>query len=375
MESREHARAGVDSRASTRRRWLTGLARTALGVALLAALVLWGQIDLRALLELTPVAVVTCLALLLVSLPIAALRWAVLLQIVGVSLRFVDLLHFVAIGVLGNVLLLGSIGGDAIRGLYAWRALGGSGGRIAVSVLADRLLSLPAVLCIPLAFSLLYWHRMQQVPALAALGTSIIAAAAACTVGAAVLFAIPDLMRPLEVRVLRWPRLARLVSALREVILMLRTSPLALLAAFALALATQILAVFAVFVIGRTIKIGALSLADYMFAVPLTLVANALPLTPSGIGVGEAAFDQICRWLQPTPSGAAYSSIFFAFRLVSTLTCMPGLVSLAIYRNSVRSGPTSEVASGCDNTEKPARSRVENEMEHRQLRTDSESGE
>ena len=53
-------------------------------------------------------------------------------------------------------------------------------------------------------------------------------------------------------------------------------------------------------------KIGVLSAVDYMFAVPLTLIVNALPLTPSGIGVGEAAFDQICRWLEPAPSGAAF---------------------------------------------------------------------
>jgi len=351
MEPREHARAEAQSRTSPGRRWLTGLARTALGVALLAALIVWGQIDLRALLELTPSAVVICFALLLVSLPIAALRWAVLLQVVGVSLRFMDLLHFVAIGVLANVLLLGSIGGDAIRGLYAWRALGRSGGRIAVSVFADRLLSVLAALFITLAFSLLYWHRMQQVPALAALGTSIIAAAATSMVGAGVLFAVPNLTRPLEARLLRWPRAARLVAELREMILMLRTSPLALLAAFALVLVTQILAVFAVVVVAETLKIGALSAADYMFVVPLTLVANALPLTPSGLGVGEAAFDQICRWLEPTPSGAAYSSIFFAFRLISTLTCIPGLISLAIYRNSSRAGSTSEVAPGCDNME------------------------
>jgi uncharacterized membrane protein YbhN (UPF0104 family) len=208
-----------------------------------------------------------------------------------------------------------------------------------------------AVLFMSLIFSLLYWHRMQQVPALAALGTSIIVTAAACVVGGGVLFGVPDLTRPLEARLLRWPRVARLIAEVREMILMLRTSPLALLAAFALALVTQILAVFAVVVLAETLKIGALSVADYMFAVPLTLLANALPLTPSGIGVGEAAFDQICRWLEPTPSGAAYSSIFFAFRLVSTLTCIPGLVSLAVYRNSARSASTSEVAAGCDKTE------------------------
>jgi len=318
---------------------LIGLARTALGVALLAALVFWGQIDLRALLELTPLAVVTCFAILLVSIPVAAVPWAILLRVVGVSIRLVDLLHFVAIGVLTNVLLLGSIGGDAIRGLYAWRALGHSGSRVAVSILADRVFGLLAVLFMSLIFSLLYWHRMQQVPALAALGTSIIATAAACVVGGGVLFGVPDLTRPLEARLLRWPRVARLIAEVREMILMLRTSPLALLAAFAVA------------VLAETLKIGALSVADYMFAVPLTLLANALPLTPSGIGVGEAAFDQICRWLEPTPSGAAYSSIFFAFRLVSTLTCIPGLVSLAVYRNSARSASTTEGVAGCDKTE------------------------
>jgi glycosyltransferase 2 family protein len=237
------------------------------------------------------------------------------------------------------VLLLGSAGGDAVRGLYAWRALGRSGGRVAVSVLADRLFSLFAVLFISLAFSLFYWRQMQQVPALAALGTSIVVAAVAFVAGACLLFAAPDLTRPIEARLLRWPMLVNLLAQARGMILMLRTVPLSLLAALAVALATQILTVFAVAVLAGAIKIGVLNPVDYMFAVPFTLIVNALPLTPSGIGVGEAAFDQICRWLEPTPSGAAYSSIFFAFRVVSTLTCIPGLISLAIYRNAARSHP------------------------------------
>jgi glycosyltransferase 2 family protein len=66
-------------------------------------------------------------------------------------------------------------------------------------------------------------------------------------------------------------------------------------------------------------------------------VVNALPLTPNGIGVGEAAFDQICHWLEPLSSGSAYSSIFFAFRIVSMSICLPGLLSLFIYRKSVAS--------------------------------------
>jgi hypothetical protein len=124
-------------------------------------------------------------------------------------------------------------------------ALGRSGGRVAVSVLADRLFSLFAVLFISLAFSLFYWRQMQQVPAIAALGTSIVVAAVAFVAGACLLFAASDLTRPIEARLLRWATLANLLVQARGMILMLRTNPLSLLAAFVLALPTQILTVFA----------------------------------------------------------------------------------------------------------------------------------
>jgi uncharacterized protein (TIRG00374 family) len=223
MESRAPAPKQTD-RSLARRRFWTNLAKTALGVALLAALVFWGRIDLNVLLELAaaPWAVVTCLALLFLALPLAALRWAIFLRALGVSIPFVNVFHFVAIGLLTNVLLLGSAGGDAVRGLYAWRALGRSGGRVAVSVLADRLFSLFAVLCISLVFSVFYWRQMQQVPALAALGTSIVVAATAFVAGACLLFAVPDLTRPIEARLLRWPTLVNLLAQVRGMTLVAR---------------------------------------------------------------------------------------------------------------------------------------------------------
>src|SRR5262249_42320806 len=143
-------------RVPARRRLWTNLAKMALGVTLLAALVFWGKIDLNVLLELTaaPWAVVTCLALLFLALPVAALRWGIFLRALGVSIPFFNLLHFVAIGLLTNVLLLGSAGGDAVRGIYAWRALGRSGGRGAVSSIADRMFRLLLFLfnSVPLLF-------------------------------------------------------------------------------------------------------------------------------------------------------------------------------------------------------------------------------
>jgi hypothetical protein len=320
----------------------SGIAKTALGLAVLAALLLWGQIDLKALSQLVgnPTAVVGCLALLLAALPLAALRWSILLRALGVTISFVNLLHFVGIGVLVNTFLLGSAAGDAVRGLYAWRAVGRTGDRIAVSVVADRLSTMFALLFSCLMFSKFNCRRMQQVPALSALAVSTIIAVIACIIAIGALFVAPRLIGVFETRLSRWPAIADLFKRGHALILMLRTNPLALLAAFVLALTTQILIVFGVVILTRAMKIGILGVTDMMLAVPFTLAVNALPLTPNGIGIGEAAFDQICHWLEPTPTSAAYSSIFFGYRVVSALTCLPGLVSLAIYRNTTRLDPT-----------------------------------
>ena len=339
---------GPPTNARTPRSGLWGtIAKTALGLALLAALFIWGQIDLRALAQLADnlPAVIGSLALMLLTLPLAAVRWGVLLRALGVSISFVNLLHFVGIGLLTNMFLLGNVGGDAVRGVYAWRAVGRTGDRVAVSVVADRASTVFALLFLCLGFTLLNWQRMQQTPALAALAVSTVIAAIACIVAVGALFAAPRLVAAFETFLAPWPRVASLFRRGRSLILTLRTNVPALLASFALSVVIQILLVFAVALLADALKIGTLGAADMMLAVPLTLAVNALPLTPNGIGIGEVAFDQICHWLEPVPTSAAYSSIFFAYRIISALTCLPGLVSLVIYRNAASPG-SAPIAPG-----------------------------
>jgi uncharacterized membrane protein YbhN (UPF0104 family) len=337
MESRAPPRDPSDGRRGWNRVWL-GSIKALVGLGLLAALFLWGRIDLRALSGLAdaPWTVAFCVLLLFLLLPIGALRWSLLLRALDISIPFVNLFHFVSIGMVMNMFLLGSIGGDAARGIYAWRAVGHGSARIAISLVADRLVGLLALLSIALVFTGLNWHWMRQVPVLATLGASLFLAFAGAIAGAcAVLFA-SRLARPLEERLSHWPRLALLVGHAHNLVLLVRAHPWQLLAAFAVSLVIHACVVTAIVAIGSAARIGQLTPADYLFAVPLTLVANAIPLTPNGIGVGEAAFDQICRWLEPSPSGAAYSSIFFAFRALSMLACLPGFISFAVYRNPAK---------------------------------------
>ena len=146
-----------------------------MGVGLLGALFLWGRIDLRALSGLAdaPWTVAACTLLVFLLLPLGALRWGLLLRALDISIPFAKLFHFVSIGMVMNMFLLGSVGGDAARGLYAWRAVGDGSARIAISLVADRLLGLLALLSIALLFTAFNWHWMRHIPALAALGVAL----------------------------------------------------------------------------------------------------------------------------------------------------------------------------------------------------------
>jgi glycosyltransferase 2 family protein len=333
MESRAPSGQSGDRREG-RAVWL-GSIKVAVGLGLLGVLFLWGRIDLQAFSGLaeSPLTVIACTLLIFLLLPLGALRWGLLLEALEISLPFAKLFHFVSIGMVLNLFLLGSVGGDAARGLYVWRAVGHGSSRIAVSLVVDRLCGMLALLSIAVLFTALNWHWMRHIPALAALGMAVFLFLAAAIAGVCSLFYSLRSAPAGEERLSRWPRLAGLVGRARNLILLVRTRPWHLLAAFALSLVIHACVVTSIVMVAAAAGIGELATSDYMFAVPLTLVANAVPLTPNGIGVGEAAFDQICRWLEPVPTGAAYSSIFFAFRAISMLACLPGFVSFALYRN------------------------------------------
>ena len=317
-----------------RKRFWAGLIRSLLGVILVALLMWYGQINLQAVGQLinAPVVIATCATLAFLALPLVALRWSMLLNALGISIPFVKLFHIVSITTMLNVFFLGTFGGDTVRLIYAWRAVSHGRGRVAASVAADRIIALIGLITIALLFTVLNWSRMRSEPWLAALAIGVFVAFTTAAVVSCIVFITPAATDRLIKHLDYWPRLASLMVHLRSIALMLRNHPRTLLGCLAIAMLVQLLAVAGVLVIARALGIGQLTFVDYAFAVPLTVLVNTVPISPNGLGVGEAAFDQICRWLDPMAGYASYSSIFFAYRAVSTLTCLCGIVSYYCYR-------------------------------------------
>jgi uncharacterized membrane protein YbhN (UPF0104 family) len=247
------------------------------------------------------------------------------------------LLRVICISTFVGQVSFGPTSADAVRAIYAWRLLRRARGRIAVSVLADRALGLFSLLAVTAAIMMLRWQRVREVPELSLLAVSLLVCLAASVMTGAILFAMPSLSRLNLPRLQRYPRLQRLAAQISDVLMAFRKRPAALAAALCLSFVIHILTITAFLLIAQSLQVGDVTLLDVAVAAPLAMVANILPFTPGGLGVGEAAFDQICRWLAPPAAlSAPYASIFFAFRAVSMVMLIPGAIAFVMHRYDVR---------------------------------------
>lgn len=187
------------------------------------------------------------------SIVLVALRWRLLARWLGLAMPAVLAVRALFLGVFGAQLLPSALGTDLLRGWLVARQVPGAG-RIAASVVADRLVALFAV-C--LLFTLAN-PVPRQLPASYA---ALLGPAAVLATGAILLvFLLGCRQRP-------------------------RAAPL--LGALGLALVVHALSVVIAALAARAYGVDA-SLRLWVSVVPLAVIASALPISINGWGVREA---------------------------------------------------------------------------------------
>lgn len=324
--------------------WPAGLgkARAALLKLLIAALLVaalfkYGAISLGDLAVIAgePLAALAATLLLLGASLVGVLRWLVLLRALGIALPFATAFQIYYIGAFASTFLPGTVGGDALRAFYILRRSPDRPAASLLSVLADRLFGLLGLLAVAAALIVGNHEAVFTNPATAMFATAILGLFLGMVVlgGLATLFSerlhLFGLVRSWHTR----HRLAAGLLAVIEVIVSYRRNLSALLAAAGLSMILTLLLIAALLVVASAFDYRGPGLPGYAIAAVFSLLANAVPLSPGGIGIGEAAFDQVCRLLEAAPSAAPYGTIFFAFRIVLTLVNLYGVVPFILYRH------------------------------------------
>jgi glycosyltransferase 2 family protein len=278
--------AAMGSSTGRRARW-GAFGRTAIGIGI-AAWVLSRVSFSASMLERAWVPLCVFAAIGPLGVLVEAARLRLVVRVEGIALSLGRAVRIVLVSAFFAVAVPGGTGGDVVKLYYLSRDRGEQLVEIGTLVLLDRAVAMTALFALvsALVASLPHTALDGRVGSLLAIGAAL--GVGLVGVGVLLVFAAERLAAQRLVRV-GW--IVRILTALshlrRQRRLLLEMFGIAalghasMLCAFAYA-AAQLL--------GSTQHVLAAALAALGFA------ANAVPITPAGLGVGEAAFEQLFRW-------------------------------------------------------------------------------
>ena len=308
------------------KRWLVITVKLGIAVGLLTYLVSAGKLDIGAIhvraggwhwAGLSLAAIV--LALLSIIF-----RWQLLLRGLGIAFPFRQALKLQMIGCLFYNFGLGNAGGDIAQVLLAQKHSNGKRMETAVSVLANRLIGMMALLPIAVVGLGLNAPKLAQNLAIDPIMT---AASAAVLILVALVGGWIFLHRYASLSpgaFLYHPTLATIAAQLKEALGLLTSQRRYPTAAFGVALATHVFNVAAFYFMSRALPTEPVGFGVLLFVVPIGYLAAILPIAPAGVGVGQVAFGFLIA-LTTSSQPELGANLFTAYQVVTSLVNLSGL--------------------------------------------------
>ena len=312
------------------RRWLAAF-RTLIGIGLIAYLVAAGAIDWSSIADLFRVWRPTLLAFGLLSLVVTlvSLRLRILMAAQAMELPLGPALRLTLIGGFFDAFLPGSNGGDVARVVLAVRSNPGIRSRIAAVIIVDRVVGAFSLLALPLLVVIaIVPFGVARPPILD--GLLLIAALGAIVLAATLVLGTRDGTRPIIVGAFDRVRLGAQAATFLDTIEGFSGRTAAVLYAFLISLVVQGLVVAALMLLAVATS-GTGFTWGLIMVIPFGMFANALPVTPGGIGVGEAAFAALFATMGATGGAAA----LIGWRVLTTMFDLIGGVLFAIGRTRI----------------------------------------
>ncbi|WP_193771195.1 lysylphosphatidylglycerol synthase transmembrane domain-containing protein [Candidatus Magnetaquicoccus inordinatus] len=286
-----------------------------------------------------PQLLLVVLACNLAMISLGAVRWQILLRSQAIIFPFAWSHAMTYLTFCFNLLVPGSVGGDALRMAYLLRHSSAQQKSAAIlTILADRVSGLYAMFLLALLAALANLSTvLAQLPGRILLLSLLLTVVGAPLLAALFFWGMKRL--PLSAANSSENSTARPLS--RPTLLLTQLGQAAhsfwqhkrsLLAAIMVSVLAQSLEIIALIWIARHLGLLSSTGDHFFLAAPIAWIANLLPVSPGGLGVGEAAFAQICQWLQPDSAVNALGTPFLINRVLQMLASLPGLWVYLNYR-------------------------------------------
>ncbi|KYG68128.1 TIGR00374 family protein [Bdellovibrio bacteriovorus] len=266
-----------------------------LKIAFSAAIIFWliqsGKLNFSALKNLlTPWAAVTALSLVALNIFFASERWRILIRSQGLPARSWPVFKLTLIGAFFNFAMPGGVGGDVIKAYYFTRENPGSKVVAVTSVLMDRVLGLFAMILLALLVMFYDLNHIVQTPALLTLFYFICGLFVAFLIALSMIFSVKLYDSGAVKKGIAVLPLSEKFLKLYESMHLYGKDGKRFIAVILMSLVSQACSIAFLYLAGRMAGFDEVSARTYFLVAPLGFMATAIPISPAGVGVGQAAF-------------------------------------------------------------------------------------
>jgi uncharacterized membrane protein YbhN (UPF0104 family) len=310
-------------------RSMIGALKIAIALAMLWLLVHFSLIDLSILASFRyhiGAAIIVMIAVFC-SYATASLRWWLLFRIQGFRPTYGQVFNANYLGTFSLVLIPGA-GGEAVRIMLAIRLAASERTRAALTVFGDRALATATLSMWAAGATALEWSRLPA--ALRPLGLAMLAAPIVIIgMGLGMMHIASRLELQRDDRGGgAGKRVLVLAHSIIDFLALLRSNPRGAACAAGASFVTTGLVLSNLLMVAHAYALPHLTLGDYLFAAPVAMVINTVPISPGGIGVGEAAFDRLCNWIAGAGDPIPYATIYLTYRILAIIVAAYGVVPL-----------------------------------------------
>jgi uncharacterized membrane protein YbhN (UPF0104 family) len=268
------------------------------------------------------------------SIMLTFVRWHFLARALELRFSVRDALRLGFIGYLFNFVSLGSVGGDLFKAIFVAREQPGRRAAAVATVVIDRLVGLYAVVIVAAVATLMTGLQSSPVPEVRIICQGTLLAAGVGGMALLVLLVPGFTTGALSEMVAGIPRIGPTLFSVVQAIRMYRKRPEVLLLTGLMSIGIHCLTTLGIYLIARGLPGNAPPLGQQFIAVPLAIVAGALPLPLNGLG----AFEGVIEFLYVNLPGSEVARgqgllVALAYRVITVLLA---IVSAGVYLASRR---------------------------------------
>jgi glycosyltransferase 2 family protein len=260
---------------------------------------------------------------------LGSLRWQMVMAVQSIKLPYWRVVQLFMIGAFFNLFMLGTVGGDVVKGVYLLRESVRQKATALLTILMDRLIGVTALIALSAVIVGAQHDVFLRSPETRTLFYVVVLVLAA--VSGVLLFSFVVTAFGLANRLPeKFPARATLLE-LSHAYALYASQWKASLAAFAISIAAHLMSFFSFYLAARAFT-DTLSWPNILTVMPIVNTITALPISLSGVGVREHLFEQLLGDLYGISTDVALLVSLTGFTIIALGSALGGAVFLAYKR-------------------------------------------